>query len=129
MPSFDDFFAVRVQEIVSEFDDGTLIFLKGFAIPQIQQLIRHPNSLLNDQSLLQDGYLDVDALNDRWIDFVNAIKSADAPRVGFYEELLVISQFLPRIEAKRIVVVENNMLTPWVPCCFSHDLALKTART
>ena len=125
MPSFDDFFAARVQEIVSEFDDGTLIFLKGFAIPQIQQLIRHPNSLLNDQSLLQDGYLDVDALNDRWIDFVNAIKSADAPRVGFYEELLVISQFLPRIEAKRIVVVENNMLTPWVPCCFSHDLALR----
>lgn len=125
MSTFDDFFAARVQEIVSEFDDGTLIFFKGFAIPQIQQLISHPNSLLNDQSLLQGGYLDINALNDKWIDFVNAIKSATAPRVGFYEELLVISQFLSRIGAKRVVVVENNMLAPWVPCCFSHDLALQ----
>lgn len=29
------------------------------------------------------------------------------------------------MEVKRIVVVENNILTPWVPCCFSHDCVLQ----
>lgn len=125
MLTFDDFFATHVHKFVSEFDDGTLIFFKGFAVPQIQQLISHPNSLLNDQSLIQGGYLDFNVLNDKWIDFVNTIKSATAPCVGFYEELLVIGQFLPRIEVKRIVVVENNILAPWVPCCFSYDCALQ----
>lgn len=125
MTTFDDFFAARVQKIVSEFDDNTLLFFKGFAVAQLQQLIGHPNSLLNDQSLIQDGYLDLNALNDKWIDLANAIKSADGPQVGFYEELLVISQFLSRMEVKRIVVVENNLLAPWVPCCFSYDCALQ----
>lgn len=125
MQRFDDIISARVEDIISAATGKTLIFFKGFAIPQIQGLIRHPNALLPDPSLIEDGFLSLDTLNDKWFDLLTAIKQADAPLVGFYEELLVIGPFLDRVDVEKVVVVENNLLAPWAPCCFPYDLALK----
>jgi len=125
MQTFDSIVSSRIEELLSNAADGTLIFLKGFAIPQIQALLRHPRALLSDPSFVENGFLNVDALNDRWFDLLTAIKQASGPLIGFYEELLAIGPFLDRIDVEKIVVAENNILAPWVPCCFSYDLALQ----
>ena len=119
------FFSNRVEELISEFTGHTLIFFKGFGLEQIRFLITHPNSLLDDASLLHDGFLDLEAIDDRWLDLAASIKSATKPLVGFYEELLAIRQLLPRMKIDNIVVIENNILSPWVPCYFPYSYAEK----
>lgn len=119
------YFSNRVEELISEFTGHTLIFFKGFGLEQIRFLITHPNSLLDDASLLHEGFLDLEAIDDRWLDLAASIKSATKPLVGFYEELLAIRQFLPRMKVDKIVVIENNILSPWVPC-ISHTVMLKS---
>ena len=57
-----DYFSIRLEEIISEFPGNTLIIFKGLGLEQIQQLIIHPNALLNDLSLLNEGSLDLNAL-------------------------------------------------------------------
>lgn len=118
-----DYFSIRLEEIISEFPGNTLIIFKGFGLEQIQQLIIHPNALLNDLSLLNEGSLDLNALEDKWLDFATSIKSATKPLIGFYEELLAIRQILSRIQIEKIIVVENNVLSPWVPCYFPYSEA------
>lgn len=119
------YFSNRVEELISEFTGHTLIFFKGFGLEQIRFLITHPNSLLDDASLLHKGFLDLEAIDDRWLDLAASIKSATKPLVGFYEELLAIRQFLPRMKVDKIVVIENNILSPWVPCYFPYSYAEK----
>ena len=121
---FDKIVSARIEEIMSEVTGNTLIFLKGFPIFQIQKLIQHPNALLADSSFIENGFLNLDALNNKWFDFVAAIQQASGPLIGFYEELVAIGPFLDRLNVERIVVVENNILMPWVPCCFPYDVAL-----
>lgn len=118
--SIEQHFSHRIEALISDFAGNTLLFFKGFGIQQIQQLIKHPNSLLDDDSLLHDGLLDFAALDDKWLELATSIKCATKPLVGFYEELLAIRPLLPRIKVDRIVVIENNILSPWVPCCFSY---------
>ena len=118
--SIEQHFSHRIEALISDFTGSTLLFFKGFGIQQIQQLIKHPNSLLDDDSLLHDGLLDFAALDDKWLELATSIKCATKPLVGFYEELLAIRPLLPRIKVDRIVVIENNILSPWVPCCFSY---------
>lgn len=125
MISVNSFFQRRVDEMIAGDKSRTLYFFKGFAIPQLQFLIGHPRSLMNDQDILKSDGLDIEALSDKWLDFAMAIKLADGPLVGFYEELLALKDFLPKIRAERIVVVENNMLSPWVPCCLPYEQALR----
>ena len=98
------YFSNRVEELISEFTGHTLIFFKGFGLEQIRFLITHPNSLLDDASLLHDGFLDLEAIDDRWLDLAASIKSATKPLVGFYEELLAIRQLLPRMK------IDNSFL-------------------
>ena len=81
--------------------------------------------MLDDASLLHDGFLDLEAIDDRWLDLAASIKSATKPLVGFYEELLAIRQLLPRMKIDNIVVIENNILSPWVPCYFPYSYAEK----
>ena len=57
------FFSNRVEELISEFTGHTLIFFKGFGLEQIRFLITHPNSLLDDASLLHEGFLDLEAIS------------------------------------------------------------------
>ena len=61
------YFSNRVEELISEFTGHTLIFFKGFGLEQIRFLITHPNSLLDDASLLHEGFLDLEAIDDRWL--------------------------------------------------------------
>lgn len=122
MSTISKYFSERVEEMITRFSGRTLLFYKGFGVEQIRQLITHPNSLLNDPSLLHDEYLDLAVLDDKWLDLTTSIIGATDPKVGFYEELLAVRQILPRIKADSIVIVENNILSPWVPCCFPyHD--------
>lgn len=124
MSTIDEIFETRVNEIISTSTGRILYFFKGFAQPQIHHLIAHPSSLLNDSTLLTDGSLNIEALNEQWIDMIAAIKMADGPLVGFYEELLVLRDFLARIRVEKIVVIENNTLSPWTPCCLCRTQAL-----
>lgn len=116
-------FTDRVNDIVSKYNGRSLIIFKGFGVDQIRQLIIHPNSILNDNALLQGDYLDLGILDDRWLELASSIKSAAKPLVGFYEELLAVRQILPRIKIDRILVVENNILSPWVPCYYPYSMA------
>lgn len=120
---FHEYFASRLENIISEFSGQTLIVFKGFALPQIKQIVENPYALLNDLTLLENGYLNIEALNDKWIDLVTNLRMAKRPLVAFYEELLTIGQVLPRIKIDKIVVIENNILSPWVPCCFPYSYA------
>ena len=88
----------------------------------MRQLMTHTNAILTDLSLLENGYLDINALDDKWLELASSIKCTTSSLVGFYEELLAIRQLLPRIKVDKIIVVENNLLAPWVPCYFPyHD--------
>ena len=120
MHGLDKIFSNRVQNIIGKFPGHTLIFFKGFGIEQIYQIITHPNSLLQDLQLLRDGHLNLRLLNDHWLDFASSIKAATEPKIGFYEELLVFRGLIPRIKVDKIVIVENNILSPWVPCYFPY---------
>ena len=102
------YFSNRVEELISEFTGHTLIFFKGFGLEQIRFLITHPNSLLDDASLLHEGFLDLEAIDDRWLDLAASIKSATKPLVGFYEELLAIRQFLPRMKVETVVLLSKG---------------------
>lgn len=121
--TIERYFHNRVEELIAEFTGHTLIFFKGFGLNQIQQLISHPNSLLNDETLLHEKFLDLDAIDDKWLELATSIKNETKPLVGFYEELLAIRQLLPRMDIDKIIVVENNILSPWVPCCYPYNSA------
>lgn len=122
MSSMNECFSKRLEELIDEFPEHNLIFFKGFGIEQMRQLVTHANAILNDETLLQNEYLDINALDDKWLELASSIKCAKEPLVGFYEELLAIRQLLPRIKVDKIVIVENNLLSPWVPCYFPyHD--------
>ena len=47
------YFSDRVEELISGLEGHSLMFFKGFGLEQIRYLILHPNSLLNDPSLLR----------------------------------------------------------------------------
>lgn len=121
----EKYFNTFLNSIQDKYRGKTLIFFKGFAISQVQQLISHPRAIISNPALIKDGHLDVDLLEDEWIDAIAAIKISDEPLVGFYEELLAISQVLSKIKVEKIVVIENNILSPWVPCYYPIDHAVK----
>ncbi len=125
MSSINRLLEARVAQLLEQSHDRVLYFFKGFAMPQIQYLAEHPNSILKELPLCHDGSLDLLSLNDKWLDIVMSINLAQGPLVGFYEELLALKDFLPRLPAQRIVIVENNILKSWVPNNLSHELALQ----
>lgn len=124
MSNFLEYFASRVEEILSQYNGRVIVFFKGFSFLQIKQLIYHPKALLNDPSLIQNNQINIDALNDKWLELITTVTGMHTPLVGFYEELLVMREFLPRMNVDQLVVVENNILSPYSPCCFSYDDAL-----
>lgn len=125
MPEISSLFQERVEQLLSGSQGRTLYFFKGFALPQIHYLAGHPGSLLKSLPLSDDGSLDLPALQTKWFDMVAAIQMGSGPLVGFYEELLALKDFLTHLPIERIVVVENNMMTPWSPNCLSHQQALQ----
>lgn len=124
MNKMDEQFSARIEELLNHAEDGTVFFFKGFALPQIKQLLEHPHALLKAPELIETGNLDLPALNEKWLELAEAFRSAPKPAVGFYEELLAIRELLPRLNAKAICIVENNALSPWEPCLFPMADAL-----
>lgn len=125
MLSINARFESFLNDAIKKYSGKTLIFFKGFAISQIQQLITHPNAIISNSDLLKENYLNLDALDDAWIDVITSIKMANGPLVGFYEELLAIRQILSKIKVEKIVVIENNILSPWAPCYYPQAYAIK----
>ena len=107
----EKYFNTFLNSILEKNRGKILIFFKGFAISQVQQLLTHPRAIISNPSLIKDGYLNLDLLEDAWIDAIAAIRISDGPLVGFYEELLAISQVLSKIKVEKIIVVENNILS------------------
>jgi RecQ family ATP-dependent DNA helicase len=117
----DELFANRVEEILQNHEGNDLIFFKGFSISQISYLIGHPCSLLDDSELVDCGTIDVEILNNKWFELMTAVRAAQEVKIGFYEELLLIQEGLPRVSHGKVVVYENNILTPWAPSCVSYE--------
>ena len=103
MSAINSYFDKQLESLIKSEVGRTLIVFKGFGIEQIQQIITHPCSVLNDLSILQDGYLNLNALNSKWLDLAASIQTSNTPLVGFYEELLTIGQVLPRINIDKII--------------------------
>ena len=125
MGKFDDVLKNRIDNFLKTDDSKSLYILKGFSLAQNEQFSHYPQSILNDSKLFESGYLDLNILNDRWIDMVQTINQATRPLIGFYEELLVLRDFLKRISIEKIIIIENNCLTPWEPCQIEYKHALQ----
>ncbi len=125
MPTFDAYFEIKVNQLIASAGGNKIFFFKGFGYPQIKHLVNHPNSILVDSTLLGEGIIDVTVIYEKWFDILAAIKKANKPLVGFYEELLAVRDYIPRISSSEIVIVENNMLSPWSPSCLPYEQALE----
>ena len=124
MSTIDKYFSEQIDRYIEQMPDHTLIFFKGFSIAQVRQLIEHKNSVLNDPDLLDGDFINLEYLSESWLDIAAKIKRAKKPLVGFYEELVAIREVIPRIKLDHLVVVENNLLSPWVPCYYPYDKAV-----
>lgn len=124
MSTMDKYFSEQIDRYVEQMPDHTLIFFKGFSIGQVRQLIVHKNSVLNDPDLLDGEFINLEYLNECWLDIAAKIKRAKKPLVGFYEELVAIREVIPRIKLDHLVVIENNLLSPWVPCNYLYSKAV-----
>lgn len=121
---FSLLFQRRVDALLSQDDNNVFYVFKGFALPQIEYLIHHPNSVLDSDDIITNQALNLQAINEKWMDIFKRINESRATKVGFYEELLLIKDFLGRLKTN-IVIVENNMLFPWTPCSIPYEQALK----
>lgn len=113
-------FSDYIANLISSKKQMIYIF-KGFTITQIEYLIYHPYSILSSNNIIKNHSIDLLYLDDHFLDIFNAIKSAQGPLFGFYEELMVICDLLPRLKTTQIVVIENNLFSPWVPSCIPYD--------
>ena len=59
------------------------------------------------------------------MDILVNLKLSQGPWVGFYEELLSMRDFLPRLSDMKIIIVENNLLAPRSPCLLEQDQVLE----
>lgn len=55
MISFQEYFEKRVEELIGNSGNQTFFVFRGFEIEQIKYLVSHPNSILNDTALVQNG--------------------------------------------------------------------------
>lgn len=122
--SFNNFFEDKVNHALESLQGKTVVFFKGFAMPQIKFLINHNRSLLYDNTIIKDGFVDIRILNEKWLDMVQNISSSDHPLVGFYEELIVLRELIPKLQISKILIIENNTLEPWTPCVIKLQDAL-----
>lgn len=119
-----DFFQQQVEALLAAAKGRTFFFLKGFLPEQIRFLADHPSGLYPGQDLFGADGLCPDALCAAHDALAQAFRSADEPRIGFYEELLVLRDVLPQSTWDHLLIVENNLLAPWSPACISTDDAL-----
>ena len=75
MNKMDEQFSARIEELLNHAEGGTVFFFKGFALPQIKQLLEHPHALLKAPELIETGNLDLPALNEKWLELAEAFRS------------------------------------------------------
>lgn len=120
MRLFSDMFAAKIEESLERYPENTLIVFKGFAMPQVQQVLAHPRCILQEEEQIQDGYLQLPVLEDNFFGLVYAIDRGETSKIAIYEHLQAISEVLPKVKVEKIVVVENNLLSPWMPSCLPY---------
>ena len=123
--TFEKYFEEKVSAIEQQYTGKTLVVFKGFDMPQVKYIKSRENCLLHDTDIFPGGILDISLLSDAWLDIMTEIKMAAQPILAIYEELLAIRDFLPKLGSVKIVVVDNNVLSPWVPSLFAYDQVLK----
>lgn len=119
-----DFFQQKVETLLASAKGRTFFFFKGFLPEQIRFLTGHSASLFSCQDFFGADGLCLDALLSAQTALAQAFCSAAEPRVGFYEELLVLRDILPQSAWDHILIIENNLLAPWSPACIPPDDAL-----
>ena len=124
MKNVNEYFEKRVNEMISNSNRKVFFVFKGFSRPQMHWLSIHPRSILKDPELFVDDCLNIETINEKWLDILQALKVSDHTLVGFYEELFAIREFLPRVNDSKIVIIENNLLSPWIPCYIKQEYIL-----
>lgn len=128
MISFQKYFENRVEELINDSKDQTFFVFRGFGVKQIKYLISHPNSILRDDSLLHDGFLDLSVLENSKKKMNKELLLADKNVVGFYEELIALLSAVKDISVSfdgRVVVVNNNLFSNATPSCIPYNQASK----
>ena len=124
MLDFNVLFSNKLNELITQADDRTIIIFKGFDIEQIKKMIVHQNSINDDLSMIVNDFLDLNKLQNQCLNMVTKIASSNEVLVGFYEELLLLKEFLRFFADRKILVVENNLLEHWEPCIIENTQAL-----
>lgn len=110
-------FEVFLNELLDNSNNDRVLFVfKGFSINQIELIVKHPKSILAAADIIVENHLNLHSLNNKWFEILQSTMTTSGPLVGFYEELIAIRDFLPRLSMERIVIVDNNLLAPWIPC-------------
>lgn len=120
--NIDEFFKKKVENIIKNSKEGEIYIFKGFSINQIKWIIQHPNSLLNDSNLFNGNELNLEVINSSWITIISNISTSKKTLIGFYEELLVIKDELLKLPVNKFIIIENNILSPWVPSFLSSEI-------
>lgn len=126
--NINDYFLQKIEQLLSEYSnttEKTLLVFKGFASPQIDIILNHSLTLFNDMSFFSNGHLNIDALMDKQSNILLALLTSDGDRIAIYEQFLSIQNALPMIKGWRVILVENNLLTPWIPSCLPDKLSLE----
>lgn len=123
--TLDEIFIEEFNNIMKNAKAKELYIFKGFSISQMKWILQLPNSILNENQIFENDELNLDLIDKNWITIITNISKASDALVGFYEELLVIKDDLSKLPINNIIIIENNIFKPWVPCYLSKKLAVK----
>lgn len=114
MSNIDNLFKKRLNEILKKYDINDNIFLvfKGFSYKEIMYLSSLKNSLITDDIFI-NNILNLEKIDDDWIDTLSFLKSTTETVIGIYEQLLSIKDTLIKLKSKKIIIIENNITSPW----------------
>lgn len=124
MISFQEYFENRVESLLRNSDIQTFFVFRGFGVQQLHYLINHPNSILPDLSLIENGTLDLSKLEYNKKKLNKGLILADGNIIGFYEELTAILSVIKDLSASfdgKVVIVNNNLFVKTIPNCIAYD--------
>lgn len=128
MITVEKYFEEKINDLLLSCTNKTLYFFKGFSKEQILYLSKHEKCVLGYNEIIakdDEENIDILRINDKWLEIIQNISNSDCALIGFYEELIAIKDFLPRIEVDNIVIIENNLLEPWQPIYISPEKAIE----
>lgn len=122
--TFDDIFIEKFNNIMKFAKNKEVYFFKGFSIAQMKWISQLPNSILNNEKIFENDEINLDIIDKEWITLISNISKSSGVLVGFYEELLAIKDDLSRLPIENVIVIENNIFKPWIPCYLSKNMAV-----